>query len=144
MKTSPTQRALADLRKLGFTAAVVERWNPHAKIRQDLFGCIDIIAVFPGFGVLAVQATSGEGGNHAARRAKAIAEPRLRKWIESGGRFEVWSYRKAGARETRKLWTLRRDPVVLDDLPMAPPEELEPLPLPSGAASLFAGGATRC
>lgn len=143
MKTSPTQRALAELRKLGFTAAVVEKWNPHAHIRQDLFGCIDIIAVFPGFGILAVQATSGEGGNHAARRAKAISEPRLRKWLESGGRFEVWSFRKAGERGKRKLWAMRRDPVVLDDLPAEPPEEIEPLPLPTGAAPLFAGGGVR-
>jgi hypothetical protein len=53
--SSPTQRSLAHFRKLGFTAAVVEKWNPHAKIRQDLFGCIDIV-VLSDEGTIGVQA----------------------------------------------------------------------------------------
>jgi hypothetical protein len=35
---SPTQRSLAHLRRLGYQARVVERWNPFARVRQDLFG----------------------------------------------------------------------------------------------------------
>lgn len=111
---SPTARALADLRDLGFTAAVVERWNPYAKVRHDLFGVIDIIAMFPDFGILGVQCTSRD--NHAARRTKALAEPALRTWLECGGRFEVWSYAKQGARGERKTWQLKREELTLQML----------------------------
>jgi hypothetical protein len=45
---SPTQRTLAECRKRGWVCQVVEKWNPHARIRQDLFGCIDIVALVPG------------------------------------------------------------------------------------------------
>ncbi|MHB1530468.1 MAG: hypothetical protein ACYCXT_13820 [Acidiferrobacteraceae bacterium] len=58
MPASPTQRTLRHLRKAGYPLVqVVEKWNPHAGVRQDLFGIIDVLAVGPG-GVLAVQCTS--------------------------------------------------------------------------------------
>ena len=118
--SSPTQRALADLRSLGFVAQVVERFNPHAKVRQDLFGCIDIVAVREGCGILGVQACAG--ASHAARRAKSLAEPRLRAWLAAGGRFEVFSYAKRGGRGERKRWQLRREELTADDLPAEPLE----------------------
>ena len=118
--TSPTQRALKDLRTLGFTAQVVERFNPHAKVRQDLFGCIDIVAVREGCGILGVQACAG--ASHAARRAKSLDEPRLRAWLAAGGRFEVFSYAKRGGRGERKRWQLRREELTADDLPAEPLE----------------------
>jgi hypothetical protein len=93
---------------------VVERFCVYSKRRIDLFGIIDVIAARPGFGVLGVQVTSGS--NHAARRTKALAEPRLRTWVGSGGRFELWSYSKKGERGKRKLWTLRREELKLVDL----------------------------
>src|SRR5438094_8958396 len=60
---SPTQRTLLALRKRGCLAAVVEKWNPHAKrtdgglgLRMDLFGFGDILAVEPDApGALLVQ-----------------------------------------------------------------------------------------
>jgi len=121
-RKSPTARALEDLRKMGFVADVVERRLPRCFITKDFFGCIDIIAARPGIGILAVQATGGDGGNHAARIAKSIAEARLRTWLLSGGRFEVWSYRLAGARGARKTYTLRRQEITLADLPAEPTE----------------------
>lgn len=87
---SPTERTLAALRKLGFTAQVVERWNPHAKVRQDLFGCIDIVAVNE-HGILGVQACVA--ASLAARCTKSEAEPRLLTWLQGGGRFEVWAWK---------------------------------------------------
>ena len=42
--TSPTQRTLKRLRDLGYLAEVVERWNPHAKVRNDLFGFGDVMS----------------------------------------------------------------------------------------------------
>lgn len=42
---SPTQLSLKAMRSAGFTAEVTEKWNPYAKIRQDLFGFVDILCV---------------------------------------------------------------------------------------------------
>lgn len=107
MKTSPTQRALKELRKLGYVAQVVERWNPYARVRIDLFGGIDVIGVKPGCQILGVQATSGT--NHAARVSKLRGEPQLAAWVQSGGQLEVWSFAKKGPRGKRKTWELRRE-----------------------------------
>lgn len=113
MVVSPTQRALAYCRKHGMTAQVVERWNPHARIRQDLFGCIDLVMLDDaGLGVIGVQVTSGSA--HAARVKKALEEPRLVAWLRAPARFEVWSFAKRGPAGKRKLWTLRAQAVELD------------------------------
>lgn len=141
---SPTARALAECRKRGWVAQVVEQTIPRTFIKRDLFGVIDIIAVKPTkeqigglccvykrpYGalpgaftcpecgllntripgeIIGIQATSGT--NHAARIAKAKAEPRLRHWVDAGGRFEIWSWAKRGARGKRKTWTLRTEEV---------------------------------
>lgn len=55
--SSPTQRTLKHLRAQGYRAEVVERWNPHARIRQDLFTIIDVLALSE-TEVVAVQTTS--------------------------------------------------------------------------------------
>lgn len=86
---------------------MVERWNPFARIRQDMFGVFDILDVRPGFsGVRAVQCTSG--GNVLARVKKSLLEPRVKVWLECGNTFEVWGYLKAGKRGEKKLWRKRR------------------------------------
>lgn len=128
--TSPTKRTLDECRKRGWIAQVVERWNPHARIRQDLFGVIDLVAIVPTLdagaagaarspgAILGIQATSGNtGGAHAARRAKILAEPRARAWVAAGGRLELWSWAKRGDRGARKLWTLRVEVFQLDSWP---------------------------
>lgn len=126
---SPTQRTLAHCRKAQWTAQVVEKWNPHARIRQDLFGCIDLLVL--NGGILGVQACAGS--SHSARTKKALAEPRLKTWLLSGGRFEVWSWAKRGPRGQVKRWTLRRTSVELDRardelLTVELPDPLLPLP----------------
>lgn len=93
---TPTALTLRDLRANGWEAAVVERWNPYARIRQDLFGIIDIIAVKPGCGVMGVQATSD--ANVSARVNKAKAEPRLKSWLGAGCRFTVVGWKKRNNR----------------------------------------------
>jgi hypothetical protein len=105
---TPTQRTLAECRRRNWTAQVVERWNPHARVRQDLFGVIDLIALTP-TGILGIQATSG--ANHASRVSKVKAEPRAAQWVKAGGRIEVWSFAKRGPRGKRKTWQLRVEEV---------------------------------
>lgn len=104
--TSPTQRTLALLRKNGGIAQVVEKWQPQAKRRIDLFGFIDIVWLArEGSVIWGVQATSGT--NHSARLLKIKEEPRARRWLECGGRIMVISWSKKGPRGKRKLWEWR-------------------------------------
>lgn len=91
--SSPTQRTLAELRKRKYPLVqVVERWNPFAHVRVDLFGIIDVVAVSSSGETLAVQCTSGD---HVAERvakitdSDALAILRLANW-----RVMVWGWRK--------------------------------------------------
>lgn len=104
-KTSPTQRTLQFLRKCGTPAEVVEKWVPGANIRRDFAGCIDIIAYGYGIGIIGIQATSRT--NHAARRKKAMEEPRLREWLRAGGTFELWSWKCSDFFGKRRWQVLR-------------------------------------
>lgn len=118
---TPTARTLQKLRKDGYTASVVERWNPHARIRQDLFGCIDLVAVHPELGTFGIQACAG--ASVAARVAKSCAEPRLAVWLLHN-KFEVWGWRKLKVKRGGKAvrWDVRRVRIALvNDTPT--PEE---------------------
>lgn len=119
--SSPTQRTLERLRKEGFTCAVVERWNAFAKIRQDLFQCIDVLGIRPGI-ILGIQATSAS--NLAARVKKSVAEPRLRTWLESGGLFEVWGWGKK-KQGNRRLWQVTRRVITLEDVQRGSADDCE-------------------
>lgn len=103
-KTSPTARSLAKLRKEGWVAGVVEKWIPQTKMRKDLFGFIDIVAVRGGV-ILGVQATGGSG-NGVKRMEKARAQPEFEAWVRAG-LFVVHEWNKQGAAGTRKLWRCR-------------------------------------
>lgn len=110
--SSPTQRSLAYYRRRGWTAAVTERWNPHAKIRQDLWGWCDILC-FRGDrrGVLGVQTTSDNGGTMAGRVKKLLANPTLREFLLAGNAAEVHGWRKAATGR----WKVRRRVITLED-----------------------------
>lgn len=104
---TPSARALAEAKRRGWTAQVVEqtiRIPGGRTFKRDLLGCIDIIAL-TGAGILGIQVTSGS--NSAARVAKILAEPRMKLWLEAGARLAVWSYSKRGAKGKRKVWALR-------------------------------------
>lgn len=103
--SSPTARTLKHFRDEGWTVDVVERWLQFCKIRKDFLGCIDMVALHKDRGILGIQATSDSNVN--ARLVKAKAEPRLRTWLESGGRFCVIGWGKRGPRGGRKLWLPR-------------------------------------
>lgn len=100
-KVSPVQRTLAELRKRGHLAAVVEKWNPHAKIRQDLFGLIDIVSIYDGC-IYGIQVCGGNG-DLAAHLRKAEESPHFER-VRDAFKLQVWTWRKLGARGKRKLW----------------------------------------
>lgn len=94
--------------------AIVEKWNPWAKIRQDLWGFGDILC-FRGNEVMIVQTTSG--ANIAARKEKIAKSQAASLWIEVPTRLIVvhgWS--RTGPRGKRKVWTCREVWVTREDL----------------------------
>lgn len=121
--TSPTARTLAECRKRCWPAGVVEKFVrfPPPGHHVDLFGVLDVVAITTeidsiaymigtepprkGVGTLGIQACAG--GDHGKRRAKILAEPRARLWVEAGNRLELWSWSKRGDRGKQKRWTLR-------------------------------------
>lgn len=112
---SPTSRTLQHLRGLGYTAAIVEKFNSFVKIRQDLFGYIDVLGIRSDRnGCLGIQTTSAD--HHSNRVLKAKANPILKTWLEAGNSFAVWSWGKKGARGKRKLWELRIEEIQIKDL----------------------------
>lgn len=107
---SPTQRTLAECKKRGWTAHIVEKWvtipsHPGGGVRIDLFGIGDVLALDGKPGSLMIQACASSG--HSARVKKALENDVLLPWLDAGNRFEVWSWGKKGARGKRKLWALR-------------------------------------
>lgn len=101
MAESPTKLTLRHLRADGYTAEVVERWNPHARVRHDLFGVIDVLAL-RGDETLAVQTTSAD---NVAHRVRKIAESEhVGAMREANWRIVVHGWAKVGNR-----WTLTRE-----------------------------------
>jgi isoaspartyl peptidase/L-asparaginase-like protein (Ntn-hydrolase superfamily) len=97
---SPTQLTLRHLRNDGYTAEVVERWNPHARIRNDLFGFIDVVAL-KGDETLGVQTTTA---GHVNDRCRKIAEsPMVGIVREAGWTLHVHGWQKIGNR-----WVLHK------------------------------------
>lgn len=88
---TPTQRSLEALREAGYLPSVVERWNSFARIRQDLWGWCDILAIKKGE-VLAVQVTSA--ANVSARIKKIQDSETIAKVRDAGIRVEVHGWSK--------------------------------------------------
>ena len=88
--SSPTQRSLKHLREQGYTVAIVEHWNAFARLRQDLFGFIDLLALRDGE-TLAVQTTSTD----VAKRVHKITDsPHLAAVRKAGWGVHVHGWRK--------------------------------------------------
>ena len=119
MPLSPTKLTLRHLRDVeGWPLVeVVERWNAHARIRQDLFGFIDVLAVgappaltreFADLGIyalgetLAVQTTTA--GEVSRRIHKIEDHPNLGHVREAGWRIVVHGWAKKNGR-----WVLARE-----------------------------------
>ena len=90
---TPTQRSLAYLRDEGYLVAIVEHWNPFARIRQDLFGFIDLLAIRRDE-TLAVQVTAS---GVSSRGKKIEASPHLGRVREAGWKIFVHGWRKNAA-----------------------------------------------
>lgn len=97
--TSPTQRTLKHMRELGYLCGIVEKWNMHAKVRQDLYGFIDVLCV-KGEDIVGVQACSG---GDVSTRVNKITEHENWPLVCAAIRVVVHGWRKNAAGR----WVLR-------------------------------------
>ena len=122
-KTTSVQRTMRQLRQEGHICAVVERWLAYAAsptgqgppgIRQDLFGFLDIISLAPD-AIVGIQCTTGSG--HPQHKAKILANEIAPEWLKSGGRIQIWTWRKLLVKRGGKAmrWTPRIEEITLED-----------------------------
>jgi hypothetical protein len=112
---NPNERTLQALRKKGRLAGVVERWNSYVKIRQDLWGMLDIVEVGEDGRFHGHQPTSDS--NVSAHILKLRKAKHYEQFLRDGARLFVWGWGKKGARGERKLWTCRVIEMNLTDYP---------------------------
>jgi len=97
-------RSMAWLRKLGYLVAKVEKFNSFIKIRQDMFGFADIVAIRTDkFGVLAIQTTHVNFTDDHIELLRKL--PVVKVWLDAKNRIWLIGWGKfwnpAG---TRKIW----------------------------------------
>jgi hypothetical protein len=97
--SSPFVKAKARLEALGYQVGKTEHWNHFAKIRQDLFGCVDAIAMRPGSPLLAVQVTDITSVSKRMEKSLVVALD----WVNTGNRFEVWGYTPKSKKPSRVM-----------------------------------------
>lgn len=97
--STPTQLSLAHMKSRGYLVAITEKWNPFAKVRQDLFGILDLVCVSDK-GTVGVQTTSY--ANMSARVAK-IAESSATAFLRKAG----WVLEVHGWKKVKGRWTVR-------------------------------------
>jgi len=92
---TPTQRTLKAMREQGRICGIVEKFNTHVGkfgIRQDLFGFIDIIAIDPVDGIIAIQSC----GSSISAHVKKLLEERndiVYEWLKFS-KLELWGWRQ--------------------------------------------------
>ena len=91
---SPTQRTLKAMRNQGRECGIVEKFQQYGGkfgVRQDLFGFIDIIAIDPQKGIVAIQSTGQDWSGHINKIMSL--EEIVVKWLEHAP-LELWAWRK--------------------------------------------------
>lgn len=111
---TPTARTLAECRKRGWPAGIVERWIAQARKRVDLFGFGDVAALDGERGALLIQCTSTDSMSSRVKKIMDECEDNAKAWLAAGNRIQVWGWAKRGAKGKRKLWTLRRIAIISD------------------------------
>lgn len=84
------QRTLAVLKEKGCLYQKTEVWNPFAHRRQDLFGFIDILAVYPdSVRPVGIQVCDKGSVNQHIEKIKSTES--YKRWL-TVGRIEIWSW----------------------------------------------------
>jgi hypothetical protein len=103
------------MREQGRICASCERWNPHAGIRQDLFGFIDLIVLDPERGAIAIQ-TCGQSFAEHVRKLTEERNEAVFEWLKHHP-LELWGWRKVKQKRGGKAmrWKPRIADVVLNN-----------------------------
>ena len=110
---SPTQRTLKSMREQGRLCGIVERFNAYVGkfgIRQDLFGFIDIIALDPQHGIVAIQSCGQDYSGHVKKLTEERNEA-VFEWLKHAP-CELWAWRKVKLKRGGKA--VRWSPRVAD------------------------------
>ena len=100
MSATPMTLSLEKLKADGYVPFKTEHWNAFARIRQDLFGFCDLLALKKGE-VVGIQCTSWD---NVSSRVKKIADHENTPIVRDAGiRILVWGWKKAG----RGKWEMR-------------------------------------
>ena len=84
-----TQQTREYLEAAGMVVDVTEKWIPKSRIKQDLFGFIDLIALdIAGKRIIAVQCTDNTNFAHRFHKIVGDCRDNARAWVRSGG--EIW------------------------------------------------------
>lgn len=118
---SPTQRTLRELRKLGRTVDIVERWminpkHPAGGFRKDLFGFIDLISLDPERGIIGIQSCGSNFAEHDRKIMDSECTEFVIEWLNYG-KVELWGWRKVKVKRGGKalVWRPRIKEYTLED-----------------------------
>ena len=127
MATESLSRSKRLLESEGWKVAIVERWNPWAHIRQDLFSMADLIAIKDGHrGVTGIQCCGEDCSSHIKKLIEGYVDIHKGKlygpnnclpiWLKAGNTFFIWSWTKrcSDGRGSRKTWQLREGEFLLE------------------------------
>ena len=116
---SPTARTMDAVRKSGGLIDVAECYNAFSGRRRDLFGFIDLVAIYPGR-IIGIQAcTTGD----QSKRIKKICEDKrdtAAAWLAAGGEIHVWGWKQYKKAVGGRRWRETVSVIGLDSL--APPQ----------------------
>lgn len=112
---TPMERTLSEARGRGWYPVPVEAWRPAGPRcpmcqtatfwrRADFLGFADVLALPV---LVAIQTT--DHTSHASRVSKILNERGAAAWwwLLSGGKIEVWSWRRAARPRNGQYWRLR-------------------------------------
>ena len=94
------------IRAAGWDAWKLEYWNQWGHILVDAFNFIDVLAVTDD-DIVAIQITGPSG--HAAHKRKILGNQYAARWVRTGNRIQLRSWRKLVIKRGKKArrWTER-------------------------------------
>src|ERR1700689_4442817 len=111
--SSHLEKTHAKLKEMGYIYAKTEYFNPHVHRKIDLFGLHDTVAIRADKpGVFGINSCGEDISLHIDRYMNGYTRPAdeerpekvfgpnlcLLPWLQAGNRFEIWGWRKRGAR----------------------------------------------
>jgi hypothetical protein len=103
---TPTQRTLKAMREQGRLCGIVEKFQQYGGkfgVRQDLFGFIDIIAIDPTEGIVAIQSCGQDYSGHVKKLTEERNEA-VFEWLKHAP-CELWSWSRRKYRLSNGSWS---------------------------------------